>query len=96
MNDAENIMKKFGNLYNMSPSSRKAFTDSFANGILDSYNAKPKSLSDKRDKATSEAFKTGDRQKYEKAEQAFYQGRDELMKMREKLTEMYGKFIKVK
>lgn len=96
MNSAESIMKKYKNLYNMSPAAQKKYTDSFANAMIDDFNKKASAIDSKYEKAISEAFKTGNRELYEKAERERNSARDKLIKQRDKITDMNMEFVKYK
>nr|DAF54521.1 MAG TPA: hypothetical protein [Siphoviridae sp. ctKwY15] len=89
-------MDTYKNLYNMPEKEQKAFTDSFAQAIIDTFNDKKKGYYDSMMVKTNKAFKENNKAAYDQAIHHYNTMVDNLVKERQIITDMYNKFIKVK
>lgn len=94
--EALKVMESYKNLYKMSPKEQKAFTDTFAQAIMDTYSKKHDRYEKEYLKKTNEAFAKNDKSIYDMATSIYNTKMRLLSEERVVLTDMYNKFIKVK
>lgn len=94
--EANKVMETYKNLYNMPSKEQKAFTDSFAQAMIDTFNQKKDTYEKEYFKKTSKAFKEKNKALYDNANSDYQEKVSLLVKERDKLTDMYNKFIRVK
>ena len=96
MDEANKVMDKYKNLYNMPAKEQKAFTDSFGQAVMDTFNEKKKGYDDLMLQRTNKAFKENNKADYDWAVHQHTIQVDNLVQEQQLITEKYGKFIKVK
>ena len=65
MDEANKVMDTYKNLYNMPAKEQKAFTDSFGQAVMDTFNDKKKGYDDLMLQRTNKAFKENNKADYE-------------------------------
>ena len=93
---AMRFLDTYKNLYDMPAKEQKAFTDSFAQAVMDTFNDKKKGYDDLMEQRTSKAFKENNKADYDWAVHQHTIQVDNLVEERQLLTDKYNKFIKVK
>ena len=96
MDEANKVMDTYKNLYNMPAKEQKAFTDSFGQAVMDTFNEKKKGYDDLMLQRTNKAFKENNKADYDWAVHQHTIQVDNLVQEQQLITEKYGKFIKVK
>lgn len=96
MDEANKVMDTYKNLYNMPAKEQKAFTDSFGQAVMDTFNEKKKGYDDLMLQRTNKAFKENNKADYDWAVHQHTIQVDNLVQEQQFITEKYGKFIKVK
>ena len=96
MDEANKVMDIYKNLYNMPAKEQKAFTDSFGQAVMDTFNEKKKGYDDLMLQRTNKAFKENNKADYDWAVHQHTIQVDNLVQEQQLITEKYGKFIKVK
>lgn len=96
MDEANKVMDTYKNLYDMPAKEQKAFTDSFGQAVMDTFDKKKKSYDDLMLQRTNKAFKENNKADYDWAVHQHNIQVDNLVEERKLITEKYGKFIKVK
>lgn len=96
MDEANKVMDTYKNLYNMPAEEQKAFTDSFGQAVMDTFNEKKKGYDDLMLQRTNKAFKENNKADYDWAVHQHTIQVDNLVQEQQLITEKYGKFIKVK
>ena len=96
MDEANKVMDTYKNLYNMPAKEQKAFTDSFGQAVMDTFNEKKKGYDDLMLQRTNRAFKENNKADYDWAVHQHTIQVDNLVQEQQLITEKYGKFIKVK
>ena len=96
MDEANKVMDTYKNLYNMPAKEQKAFTDSFGQAVMDTFNEKKKRYDDLMLQRTNKAFKENNKADYDWAVHQHTIQVDNLVQEQQLITEKYGKFIKVK
>lgn len=96
MDEANKVMDTYKNLYNMPAKEQKAFTDSFGQAVMDTFNEKKKGYDDLMLQRTNKAFKENNKADYDWAVHQHTIQEDNLVQEQQLITEKYGKFIKVK
>lgn len=96
MDEANKVMDTYKNLYDMPAKEQKAFTDSFGQAVMDTFDKKKKSYDDLMLQRTNKAFKENNKADYDWAVHQHTIQVDNLVEERKLITEKYGKFIKVK
>ena len=96
MDEANKVMDTYKNLYDMPAKEQKAFTDSFGQAVMDTFNEKKKGYDDLMLQRTNKAFKENNKADYDWAIHQHTIQVDNLVEERQLITEKYGKFIKVK
>ena len=96
MDEANKVMDTYKNLYNMPAKEQKAFTDSFGQAVMDTFNEKKKDYDDLMLQRTNKAFKENNKADYDWAVHQHTIQVDNLVQEQQLITEKYGKFIKVK
>ena len=96
MDEANKVMDTYKNLYNMPAKEQKAFTDSFCQAVMDTFNEKKKGYDDLMLQRTNKAFKENNKADYDWAVHQHTIQVDNLVQEQQLITEKYGKFIKVK
>ena len=96
MDEANKVMDTYKNLYNMPAKEQKAFTDSFGQAVMDTFNEKKKGYDDLMLQRTNKAFKENNKADYDWAVHQHPIQVDNLVQEQQLITEKYGKFIKVK
>ena len=96
MDEANKVMDTYKNLYNMPAKEQKAFTDSFGQAVMDTFNKKKKGYDDLMLQRTNKAFKENNKADYDWAVHQHTIHVDNLVQEQQLITEKYGKFIKVK
>lgn len=96
MDEANKVMDTYKNLYNMPAKEQKAFTDSFDQAVMDTFNEKKKGYDDLMLQRTNKAFKENNKADYDWAVHQHTIQVDNLVQEQQLITEKYGKFIKVK
>ena len=96
MDEANKVMDTYKNLYNMPAKEQKAFTDSFGQAVMDTFNEKKKGYDDLMLQRTNKAFKENNKADYDWAVHQHTVQVDNLVQEQQLITEKYGKFIKVK
>lgn len=75
---------------------QKAFTDSFAQAMIDTFNQKKDIYEKEYFEKTNKAFKEKDKALYDNATSVYQERVRLLVEERDNLTDMYNKFIRVK
>nr|DAP11348.1 MAG TPA: hypothetical protein [Caudoviricetes sp.] len=96
MDEANKVMNTYKNLYDMPAKEQKAFTDSFAQAVIDTFNEKKKGYDDLMLQRTNKAFKENNKADYDWAVHQHTIQVDNLVEERQLITDKYNKFIKVK
>lgn len=96
IDEANKVMDTYKNLYNMPAKEQKAFTDSFAQAVMDTLNDKQKKYTDLRDQRTNKAFKENNKADFDWAIHQHTVLLDTIKEEERLLTDKYNKFIKVK
>lgn len=96
MDEANKVMDTYKNLYNMPAKEQKAFTDSFGQAVMDTFNEKKNAYDDLMLQRTNKAFKENNKADYDWAIHQHTIQVDNLVQEQQLITEKYGKFIKVK
>lgn len=96
MDEANKVMDTYKNLYNMPEKEQKAFTDSFGQAVMDTFNEKKKGYDDLMLQRTNKAFKENNKADYDWAVHQHTIQVDNLVEERQLITDKYNKFIKVK
>ena len=96
MDEANKVMDTYKNLYNMPAKEQKAFTDSFGQAVMDTFNEKKKGYDDLMLQRTNKAFKENNKADYDWSIHQHTIQVDNLVQEQQLITEKYGKFIKVK
>ena len=96
MDEANKVMDTYKNLYDMPAKEQKAFTDSFGQAVMDTFNEKKKGYDDLMLQRTNKAFKENNKADYDWAVHQHTIQVDNLVQEQQLITEKYGKFIKVK
>ena len=96
MDEANKVMDTYKNLYNMPAKEQKAFTDSFGQAVMDTFNEKKNGYDDLMLQRTNNAFKENNKADYDWAIHQHTIQVDNLVEEQRLITEKYGKFIKVK
>lgn len=96
MDEANKVMDTYKNLYNMPAKEQKAFTDSFGQAVMDTFNEKKKGYDDLMLQRTNKAFKENNKADYDWAVHQHTIQVYNLVQEQQLITEKYGKFIKVK
>lgn len=96
MDEANKVMDTYKNLYDMPAKEQKAFTDSFGQAVMDTFDKKKKGYDDLMLQRTNKAFKENNKADYDWAVHQHTIQVDNLVEERKLITEKYGKFIKVK
>lgn len=96
MDEANKVMDTYKNLYNMPAKEQKAFTDSFGQAVMDTFNEKKKGYDDLMLQRTNKAFKENNKADYDWAVHQHTIQVDNLVQEQQLITEKYGKFIKVR
>lgn len=65
MDEANKVMDTYKNLYNMPAKEQKAFTDSFGQAVMDTFNEKKKGYDDLMLQRTNKAFKENNKADYD-------------------------------
>lgn len=94
--EALKVMNSYKNLYNMPQKEQKAFTDTFNQAILDTYNKKKDNYEKDYLKKTNEAFAKNDKILYDNATKLYNTKMKLLNEERTLLTDKYNNFIEVK
>nr|DAH40103.1 MAG TPA: hypothetical protein [Caudoviricetes sp.] len=89
-------METYKNLYNMPLKEQKAFTDSFAQAMIDTFNQKKDIYEKEYFEKTNKAFKEKDKALYDNATSVYQERVRLLVEERDNLTAMYNRFIRVK
>ena len=96
MDEANKVMDTYKNVYNMPAKEQKAFTDSFGQAVMDTFNEKKKGYDDLMLQRTNKAFKENNKADYDWAVHQHTIQVDNLVQEQQLITAKYGKFIKVK
>lgn len=96
MDEANKVMDTYKNLYDMPAKEQKAFTDSFGQAVMDTFNEKKNAYDDLMLQRTNKAFKENNKADYDWAIHQHTIQVDNLVQEQQLITEKYGKFIKVK
>lgn len=96
MDEANKVMDTYKNLYNMPTKEQKAFTDSFGQAVMDTFNEKIKGYDDLKYQRTAKAFKENNKADYDRAVHQHTIQVDNLVKEQQLITDKYNEFIKVK
>lgn len=96
MDEANKVMDTYKNLYDMPAKEQKAFTDSFGQAVMDTFNKKKNAYDDLMLQRTNKAFKENNKADYDWAIHQHTIQVDNLVQEQQLITEKYGKFIKVK
>ena len=96
MDEANKVMDTYKNLYDMPAKEQKAFTDSFGQAVMDTFNEKKKGYDDLMLQRTNKAFKENNKADYDWAIHQHTIQVDNLVQEQQLITEKYGNFIKVK
>lgn len=94
--EALSVMEKYKNLYNMPANEQKAFTDSFSQAVLDTYNKKKEAAEATYLKKTKEAMSQNDKKIYDNATSVYNTRMKNIQEERKLIQDMYNSFIKVK
>lgn len=94
--EANKVMETYKNLYNMPSKEQKAFTDSFAQAMIDTFNQKKDIYEKEYFEKTNKAFKEKDKALYDNATSVYQERVRLLVEERDNLTAMYNRFIRVK
>lgn len=96
MNEALKVIDTYKNLYNMPQKEQKAFTDSYAQAVMDTVSVYKEAYKKEYEKNVNEAFAKNDKTLYDSATKLYNKKIDALMEDRKYITEKYNNFIKVK
>lgn len=96
MDEANKVMDTYKNLYDMPAKEQKAFTDSFGQAVMDTFNEKKNAYDDLMLQRTNKAFKENNKADYDWAIHQHTIQVDNLVQEQQLITGKYGKFIKVK
>jgi len=96
MDEALKVIDTYKNLYNMPQKEQKAFTDSYAQAVMDTVSVYKEAYKKEYEKNVNEAFAKNDKTLYDSATKLYNKKIDALMEDRKYITEKYNNFIKVK
>lgn len=96
MDEANKVMDTYKNLYDMPAKEQKAFTDSFGQAVMDTFNEKKNAYDDLMLQRTNKAFKENNKADYDWAIHQHTIQVDNLVQEQQLITDKYNKFIKVK
>lgn len=96
MSEALKVIETYKNLYNMPQKEQKAFTDSFAQAVIDTVNQQMESNEKEYLANVKEAFTKNDKTLYDSATKLYNKKNELLAEDKIYITEKYNNFIKVK